>query len=818
MRKNIFLVKSVLMSTLTAVTISFASCSDEDMLDSQPQAPEIEQEGSGDSEYFQPYGLTWHNFDEGEEPIQILNADTTEISVSKKLADRLGIESFVNHPLGIWQDPAQLPYARKAYEEQLVGDTYILKVARTTVAELIGQNQAELNTTIHVDENENSVKTRAADNNIPEYAAKYYDENGTIHPSIVHLTDPHGYDKEYHMPGEPAIVRQTRAAASGEYEYLTPEELVGGNTRWSSSRRIISAHTKFKVDQEFELDEASGDTINVSGEIPIDFDLNYYITLNGGFSFRKGIYVKKFEAGLNGNFAFNPEMYIGFSKKVEIDEKKQRRTLCEFAGYSFTFMVGPIPVLITCKPALFLKFNAGVEGSVHVGFKYEYANNFNGGIRYEDGKGWSTIKEFNEVANEFSFIKPEATFSAEAGAGLYVGVDVKIYEVAGPEAGVGPRLDLSAKMTLAPFADKKLDFEAEAKVSIDAFVGANIKILGWKLAEWSTNIDLAGPWVLAKFPNDGKTEIHLTKKGAELAKLRTEWDKVVEAAGKSDNEFREEFDTAIEKYMVVNKCSEADALIELYKQFNDKKSVWESTGGGDISLLYHHMESVVIRWLRGLEADYKKAIARLAWDEIAENLREEFDMREYDDDRYNTLMDIIFKHFYRDYNRCPDIQNINDIHYVMNWCGAALPNTAISGTGNVNGSEGASKAFDNNEETAWVGNDNEKRPGINSDLCWSVEFHTAVAFQPSEINLITAQKAKTCPQVNPDRIIVYAKENANDQWKRIYSNDHLNIPAGRGFHKSCDLGKITERYKYYRVEIPSIAGGKQMQIAEIDVQ
>ena len=48
----------------------------------------------------------------------------------------------VYHKMGIWQAVDQLPYARKATEERLVGDRYILKVQNTTIAELIGDKSA----------------------------------------------------------------------------------------------------------------------------------------------------------------------------------------------------------------------------------------------------------------------------------------------------------------------------------------------------------------------------------------------------------------------------------------------------------------------------------------------------------------------------------------------------------------------------------------------------------------------------------------------------------------------------------------------------
>ena len=94
---------------------------------------------------YEPYGLTYHNFD-SDADVQILNADTTEIAVKKSLADKLGITNFVNHPLGIWDAPCHLAYGRKGLEQKLVGDTYIIKVGRVTTAELIGDKAAQLST------------------------------------------------------------------------------------------------------------------------------------------------------------------------------------------------------------------------------------------------------------------------------------------------------------------------------------------------------------------------------------------------------------------------------------------------------------------------------------------------------------------------------------------------------------------------------------------------------------------------------------------------------------------------------------------------
>ena len=108
-------------------TITFTSCQD-DILDDNKQktAPESAQKA-----LMEAYGLTFENFVTPND-VQILNADTTEISVNKALAEKLGITSFVNHPLGIWDAKNHMPYARKATAERQSGVSMYISQSPTT--------------------------------------------------------------------------------------------------------------------------------------------------------------------------------------------------------------------------------------------------------------------------------------------------------------------------------------------------------------------------------------------------------------------------------------------------------------------------------------------------------------------------------------------------------------------------------------------------------------------------------------------------------------------------------------------------------------
>ena len=568
MKKNSVMVKQVLMSILTAGIFSFSfaltSCSD-DVNDLSTPGGEFETSTPGDYSQYEPYGLTYHNFD-GEDDVQIMNADTTEIAVKKSLADKLGITNFENHPIGIWDSPSHLAYGRKALEQQLVGDTYILKVGKVTTAELIGDKAAQISTDLYVNEDAQAVATRAADNDIPEFAAKYVDDNNMVHPAAILYTDPYGYDKDYHVDGDMPSASATRAAQTGEYQYATPEELLK-DTRASIHPRILSIDSELKFDKKFQLGKCEGDSINIAGKIPVEFNLNYFLTLNAGIKWA-GIIpypaIKKFETGFDGNFGFHPEFTIGFSKEFKLPDDKEKVKLASFRGYTFTFVIGVIPVAITVNPNLYLKFDASVKGSAHLKCKYDYSNRFKAGCRYE-GK-WSTFKEFEELENEFTMFQPELEFSAEAGVGLFLAADVKIYDVVGPEIGVGPRLGAEASININP---NGIDWNAEVKLTVQAWAGAKIEILGYELAEWHTTFDIVGPWTLLKFPSDGTEHKSPAKKQEEFL-LDTYVKMFNEIDEKYDTTFLNRLENAVLMRAEVNNQTRDEAYLKVYEGFDRK--------------------------------------------------------------------------------------------------------------------------------------------------------------------------------------------------------------------------------------------------------
>ena len=96
------LVKTMFMSILTAGIFGFVftSCNDDELIDNSSAS--LEAEGSSSNGVIlSPIALNYYDYINSND-VEILNADTTKISVSKALADKLGITSFVDHPTGIY--------------------------------------------------------------------------------------------------------------------------------------------------------------------------------------------------------------------------------------------------------------------------------------------------------------------------------------------------------------------------------------------------------------------------------------------------------------------------------------------------------------------------------------------------------------------------------------------------------------------------------------------------------------------------------------------------------------------------------------------
>ena len=678
-KKN--LVKKMFMSILTAgvFTFSFSSCSDE--LDAQNAGANNQQAPDGaKTELLEAYGLTYQNFDNPDDVI-IVDADTTQLSISKAYADKMGITSFVNHPMGIWHKVENLPYIRKATGEKLVGDRYIVDVVPATLAEVMGDKKANLQTDIYVNNDAGSVKTRAAGDNIPEYAAKYVDDNNVIHPAVIHMTDPYGYDKDCHFNDEQPSATQTRAAASGEYQYMTAEEMAGGQTRWGCKKRLLGVNTKFE--RPFKLAaKGSKDTVQVTIGTEIDFELNYFLTIDGGIKW-SGIlpkpYLEKFETGVDGHFDFNAEVEFAFEKKWSLEDKLKFE-ICKFDAFSYTFFIGPVPVNISVSPNLFAKFDGEISGKVTTGFSYEYSNEFMGGARYTDDNGWEGIGYFEEKANEFKITPAEVAFKFKCGMGLYLGADILVYKSAGPEFAVGPHLGGELNAIGKPFEYQTdltdlYDFNGKIQVDINAVLGAKLKVLGYEIAETQVEIPMAGPWVLKKYPSDGtEHKVGDTEGVKTAAPTVTEWPnfyKQVEIS-RYGQSYKEYMQSLIKMVKEINDCDDTKArqiiIKRLQKDYRNEPEATNASIDFFMGMMREYVDEVRAQYREHL---YQKAATNgdtetmnaMNWEDIIEELIHSGVYGQSPEWLHNVSSDL-YQWFKKEFNREPSKADKNDLDWL----------------------------------------------------------------------------------------------------------------------------------------------------------
>ena len=485
----------VLTSIMTfAVSFSFTACSNNDSVDYSSST-----EKSSQGELLEPIGLNYFDFISASD-VQILNDDTTKLSISKKLADKLGITSFVDHPMGIWEDAQIRPYHVRATHEILQNGRYILDVVQAGIAEFAPEGKPLMLSTSFYKDTEPADARSATRGGIDHEL--YTDDDEVIHPIGVTL---------YHRPAVPSEYL-TRGYEDYPTQHFTAEEVLGRN----KTRGVISGNycdiekdeTILRTEDDFDRDFKFGDdddTISVHINVPVNFCLNYRFVLDVDRVKLVVPKLKKFEAGVHGVFAFSPEITIGFEKDVVIKDIKKK--IVDFTAYSFEFFIGPVPFWIDVDPCIYLKFEADVNGRFYGGFKYEYENDFSAGATY-DGS-WDTYHSSDVAKNQITFLSPRATFDAGAELVIFFGVNFIVDKIAGPEIAIGPKVTANAKMTFAPFdKEEPLSFDASFKAGVDAELGMKLKVWKIEIADWATDfalVDEANLWSYS-YPQDMETK------------------------------------------------------------------------------------------------------------------------------------------------------------------------------------------------------------------------------------------------------------------------------------------------------------------------
>lgn len=501
MRKNIlWMIAAILFCNLMAVSLTACSSSDDDS--SSGGNPEEEKPDTT------ILSLTYHNFITPND-VTILDSDTMKLSVSKALIDKMGATQLKGRRLAVWQKVSRLPFFRGIVGAELSGDRYLLDLKRISIAEFMKglsfkyKNEMYYNSAAST--TRSITRSDGTRNEVTDLSARYTDPEGYVHPAAVLFTDlsmkdksyayvPTGYDAEddpVFTDTEHTRSMITRAASDfdGDYDFVTPEQ--GGNF----SVNVIDVSTVLKKKLKFNF---SPDSLIVKINVPVKANVNLWGDADFGFF---GLDFIGFS--LCGSLEFSPEVLLGFSKGYELPEDLRKIKVVDIPAKSFVLLIGPVPIIIGAKPALYIRPYFLFDASANLGFSYDWKGQFDVGASWDEDKGFDPYKFGYTYGDGFKFIPPQLTAKLKASFGVAIGGEVTLFHVAGPEIYTGPKVELESNMKFSPLEpdpDKMFSFNAKADFSLTSDVSFKIGALGVNLATWNTSFTCLGPYNIWKYP------------------------------------------------------------------------------------------------------------------------------------------------------------------------------------------------------------------------------------------------------------------------------------------------------------------------------
>lgn len=480
-----------------------------------------------------------YSYDEiiGKNDISILDADTTKLSIDKDFAKKA--DERIPEPgnvLVVWKNIKDDPFYVRVASVSDEDDHYKVKVDRATPFEALPEGDYNLSSEVFIDMSE--AKTNAAgDVDVPVEA--FYDKkNNTYHPVIITKVDSDDngdavesedvektvYDEALEKDGFVDLRELVKENASIDKKILSINKLLQPGVLgipgmglfegdYQGSAWTFLTKGREGLEKAFEKNK---------GKNPSSAPIKAYIRIDtvkfqAGLNFHMGwklkwLKPKKFDFYISGN----QDTYIsdfglglggGFSGE---------KNLTNLSGSSFTFWIGVVPVRVTIKPNIYLKYNFDAFTVLDYRMQYHRSQESKIGFKWVSGDGFSMIKEGSE---SFSINKPknfldfvnmsEMTAVGKGSLGLYLRVVALLYGVGGPSVGLGARLDMKAQVATESPYDKNGNwtnsvlvsdstyFNLQAALALEA--GGEVSLLGKTLFKRSYDVYDIKKWTLLDY-------------------------------------------------------------------------------------------------------------------------------------------------------------------------------------------------------------------------------------------------------------------------------------------------------------------------------
>lgn len=447
----------LLMLSALAFLLVFTSCKKEGYSDDKPLQTE-------------PFAMVYEDFIAPDD-VQIISADTTEISVSVEYADKIGVNNFDGRTVTIWRTIGTVPFIRIINSSEVDNDRIILKTVKGELADMFSDLEVSLDTDLYINYDYTPKKATRAGLDVTDISDKYTDEDGVLHPAVIIFEEL----------GEETKSLATRAGVA-EKNYYTAEELLANNLDVD----IIDFNTTLDLNFTYPpLDTTNTVGVGLIGKMGMGAKFGAFAHLKVGL---RGI--KKCEFGVRGGLDLEAKMGLGVKGQYK---KEWEEVIITFAKRTSVFMIGPIPVAFTFESSLKNKAEFKSTATAQVLASAHYNTEFDTGWRYEKGNGWKKIGKTTKTDKGFQIDGVNGTATFDASLGHYFEVGFYLGGSIGPNLAVGPAFSASADLsaTINPFT-KHTEIEANigAGAGLNAEFEALIRVLGYPLAKWTTSVNL----------------------------------------------------------------------------------------------------------------------------------------------------------------------------------------------------------------------------------------------------------------------------------------------------------------------------------------
>lgn len=411
--------------------------------------------------------------------VVIDSKDTTSLLVSTAYLDNVVKKEIVDEVtyLAIWLGPNQFPFYRQVLKsEKIASDRVRLSVAPADISCCLAEGQYNISTEVFCN---------------PKEQPRQNGKTGSIN-SLYYYNSA---EDEYHPV---AIIPSANSGANvGEngkydsnYDHLNStmiEDWPSQNWTFDNTLKLsFEAKDKYFGDDDTEV-KIGFASIKAAASVGVRF------TLDVGVEWKKttvafvpiwypSTSLEKFETIFMGGFDAEYQAVAQIQGSVE---KKNEISLVTLAPVNLVFMIGPVPVLIDMSPEIVFGYKfelSGAFGLTQIGSMSVGCEN---GVSYSNGQ-WTPISNSKPFDPDFKF-GLDVEGSVEGTLGLYLKIPVKIDKIAGPYISVGPEFKAKAEgMALfeIPPSDEDSyspEFSTSVDVAVNAQVGAELKLLNWKI-------------------------------------------------------------------------------------------------------------------------------------------------------------------------------------------------------------------------------------------------------------------------------------------------------------------------------------------------